>query len=128
MSVSFSLSKHLYNKIFCILRLTNFQGTIVMVVFVFMVVVVVLSILLLVIMHVHRHNDRHARHACFSRFPRSKESLEDEWNVSVSPSRPTFVGRTSTTGCPVIHVTVTPPTPVRLPSDPPETTVKSREG
>ncbi|KAG0705227.1 hypothetical protein DFH29DRAFT_1077825 [Suillus ampliporus] len=96
-------------------------STIVMVIFVFMVIVTVLGILLLVTVRVHRHNDRHACHSWFSRFHQSKESKEDDLTVSVSPSRPTVVGRTSTKGFPVMHMTVTPPTPAQIPSRPPKT-------
>ncbi|KAG1756230.1 uncharacterized protein EDB91DRAFT_1342000 [Suillus paluster] len=95
-------------------------STIVMIIFVFMVIITVLGILLLVTVRVRRRDERHARHSWFSRFPRSKESSGDDLTVFVSPSRPTIVGRTSTKGCPVIHMTVTPPTPAQIPSRSPK--------
>ncbi|KAG1754201.1 hypothetical protein EDB19DRAFT_2034748 [Suillus lakei] len=100
MSVSFSLS------------------TIVMIIFVFMVLVTALGILLLVIVRVRRHNDHHTRR---SRFPQSKESSGDDLTVSVFPSCPTVVGHTSTKGFPVMHMTVTPPTPAQVPARPHKT-------
>lgn len=95
-----------------------FEGTVVMIVFVFMVMVAVLGILLLVIVRVRRHNDRHACHSFFSRYPRSKESSDDDLTVSISPSCPTVVGLTSTKGFPTMHMTVTPPTPAQGPTRP----------
>ncbi|KAG2358703.1 hypothetical protein BDR07DRAFT_1489134 [Suillus spraguei] len=93
-------------------------GTVVMIIFVFMVIVTVLSILLLVIVRVRRHNDRYSCHV-FSRFPRSKESSDDDSStISISPSCPTVVGLTSTKGFPVMHMTVTPPTPAQAPTRP----------
>ncbi|KAG2349335.1 hypothetical protein BDR05DRAFT_955216 [Suillus weaverae] len=97
MSVSFSLS------------------TVVMIIFVFMVMATVLGILLLVIVRVRRHNDRHV---CHSWFPWSKESSDDDFTVSISPSCPTVVGLTSTKGFPMVHMTVTPPTPAQVPRRP----------
>lgn len=92
------------------------QDTIVMVVFVFMIVITILSILLLVSVRVNSRNDRLARPSWFSIYPRSKESPEDDLTIFISPSRPALVGRTSAKGGPVMHITVTPPTPARLPS------------
>ncbi|KAG1778597.1 hypothetical protein EV702DRAFT_1196107 [Suillus placidus] len=90
-------------------------GTVVMIIFVFMVMVTVLGILLLVVVRVRRHNDRHVCHSWFSRFPWSKESSDDDFTVSISPSYPTVVGLTSTKGSPMMHMTVTPPTPAQVP-------------
>ncbi|KAJ8590356.1 hypothetical protein M405DRAFT_816340 [Rhizopogon salebrosus TDB-379] len=98
---------------------------IITIVFVFTVVITILSILLLIIVRVRSHNDSLACPS-FARFPRSKDSLEDELTVFVSPSRPTVVGRTSAKGYPVIHVTITPPTPARVPSDLTGTNLNSR--
>ncbi|KAG2066108.1 hypothetical protein BDR04DRAFT_1234170 [Suillus decipiens] len=92
-------------------------GTVIVIIFIFMVIVTVLSILLFVIVRVRRHNDRYSCHA-FSRFPRSKESSDDDSIISISPSCPTVVGLTSTKGFPVMHMTVTPPTPAQAPTRP----------
>ncbi|KAG1832743.1 hypothetical protein EV424DRAFT_1552889 [Suillus variegatus] len=88
-------------------------GTVATITFVLMVMVTILGILLLVIVRIRRHNDRYACHS-FSRFPRSKESTDDDSTVSISPSCPTVVGLTSTKGFPIIHMTVTPPTPAQV--------------
>ncbi|KAG1843595.1 hypothetical protein DFJ58DRAFT_747852 [Suillus subalutaceus] len=88
-------------------------GTVIMI-FVFMVMVTVLGILLLVIVRVRGHNDRYACRSLFRR----KESSDDDLTVSISPSRPTVVGLTSTKGFPVMHMTVTPPTPAQAPPRP----------
>ncbi|KAG2034262.1 hypothetical protein BDR03DRAFT_965548 [Suillus americanus] len=93
-------------------------GTVVMIIFVFMVMVTVLGILLLVIVRVRRHNDRYACRSLSSRFPRRKESSDGDLTVSISPSRPTVVGLTSTKGFPMMHMTVTPPTPAQAPPRP----------
>ncbi|KAG1903977.1 uncharacterized protein F5891DRAFT_1171201 [Suillus fuscotomentosus] len=89
------------------------QGTIVMIIFFLMVMITILGILLLVIVRIRRHNDCYACHS-FSRFPRSKESTDDDSTVSISPSSPTIVGLTSTKGFPIIHMIVTPPTPAQV--------------
>ncbi|KAG1826728.1 uncharacterized protein BJ212DRAFT_1473961 [Suillus subaureus] len=80
-----------------------------------MAMVTVLGILLLVIVRVRRHNDRYACRSLFSRFPRRKESSDDDLTVSISPSCPTVVGLSSTKGFPMMHMTITPPTPAQAP-------------
>ncbi|KAG2149188.1 hypothetical protein DEU56DRAFT_908894 [Suillus clintonianus] len=96
---------------------TSFSlSTIIMIIFVFVVMITVLGILLLVIVRVHRSNDRDARHSWFSGFPRSKESSGEYLTDSLSC--PTVVGLASTKVFPVMHVTVTPPTPARVPTLP----------
>ena len=45
------------------------------------------------------------------------ENLEDDMTIfTITPSRPMILGRTSVKGASVMHITITPPTPVRLPS------------
>ncbi|OJA12678.1 hypothetical protein AZE42_10987 [Rhizopogon vesiculosus] len=97
---------------------TGSISTTAIVLFVFTIVITILTIILLVGVRVRNrdHNDHLARPSQFPIFPRSKASLEHDLTVLISPSRPTVVGRTSTKGYPVIHMTITPPTPARLPS------------
>ncbi|OAX34688.1 hypothetical protein K503DRAFT_868758 [Rhizopogon vinicolor AM-OR11-026] len=89
-----------------------------MILLVFAIIITILTVILLVSVRVRNrdHNDHLVRPSQFSIFPRSKASLEHDLTVFISPSRPTVVGRTSTKGYPVIHMTITPPTPAQLPS------------